>query len=164
MSESIGSKVRAAQVVLGGFFDAKSCKDAGAILDVVYDLLVDAREAFGSDTPIAPAPVTANSKPTSSPRPATAAEYESFMQFLGVYCNSRLVKDKNALLKEEDLFKDYSRFCNVNSLIGGSISVRSARYGIKEKFGVSFSKGVYKGIRIKIDGEDVSGNFIDTPQ
>jgi hypothetical protein len=163
MSESIGSKVRAAQVVLGGFFDAKSCKDAGAILDVVYDLLVDAREAMGSDTPIAPAPVTANSKPTSSPRPATAAEYESFMRFLG-YCNLRLVKDTNCLLKEEDLFKDYTLFCNVNSLIAGSISVRSARYGIKEKFGVSFSKGVYKGIRIKIDGEDVPGNFIDTPQ
>jgi hypothetical protein len=65
MSESIGSKVRAAQVVLDGFFDAKSCKEAGAILDVVFKLLADAKEVFCSENSNFPSRIKRDEKDVS---------------------------------------------------------------------------------------------------
>ena len=56
MDQTIGDKLKAAQVVLGEIVKCGSAKKANEMLNIVYSLLADAKEAFGNNGLPKPAP------------------------------------------------------------------------------------------------------------
>ena len=152
MSATIGEKVKAAQVVLGGFFNCKSDRDASSLLDTVFDLLADAREVF---------------KHKYSAPSVADAKFQSAMDFL-YFARLYLVEDKNGEIEESYLLEGYTNYCNELDLPLNLLKTSEMRGLFKKKYGASFSvkKGVYKGIRLKTKEEeqDVSGNLITTLQ
>jgi len=79
----------------------------------------------------------------------------------------RLVKDSGGTVKEKELLKDYK-----NWLAGEpdkkALTPTDVRRKMIEKYGKPIldkkdGKEAYRGVRIAIEGEDVSGNFIDLP-
>ena len=93
--------------------------------------------------------------------------YKSNNDSFANYMQERLVKDSGGTLKEKDLLKDYK-----NWLAGEpdkkALTPTDVRRKMIEKYGKPIldkkdGKEAYRGVRIAIEGEDVSGNFIDLP-
>ena len=93
--------------------------------------------------------------------------YKSNNDSFANYMQERLVKDSGGTLKEKELLKDYK-----NWLAGEpdkkALAAVDIRRKMIEKYGKPIldkkdGKEAYRGVRIAIEGEDVSGNFIDLP-
>ena len=88
---------------------------------------------------------------------------DSFAKFM----QERLIKDVGAQTKEKDILKEYKTWLSQEPDMKALTPIDVRRKMI-EKYGKPITdkkdgKDYYRGVRIAIDGEDVSGNFIDLP-
>jgi P4 family phage/plasmid primase-like protien len=83
------------------------------------------------------------------------------------YMEERLIKDAGAQTREKDIMKDYKNWL-AQEPEKKALTAVDIRRKMVEKYGKPIvdkkdGKEAYRGVRIAIEGEDVSGNFIDLP-
>jgi phage/plasmid-associated DNA primase len=96
-----------------------------------------------------------------------SAKYKKNNDSFSSYMEERLIKDAGAQTREKDIMKDYKNWL-AQEPEKKALSSVDIRRKMVEKYGKPIvdkkdGKEAYRGVRIAIEGEDVSGNFIDLP-
>jgi len=167
MSDPVRRKIQDAGIILVEILQTDKAKGASMLIDVAINLLTDAKEIledFIKTTP-SPAPLPT---PTPSPAPAAISIYKINLAGVYQFVKEQLVEDKGATVKQNELLKAYKIWLTSEPNLR-PIPVKDFKEKIEKIFGAPLTdkkdgKLYYKGVRLIINGEDVSGNFIDTPQ
>ena len=170
MSDPVRSKVRDAGIVLVGILHSDSVKDASMLIDVVINLLTDAKKILEDYTKTTPSPVSdsiplSTSTPTTAPAPVVTSLYKINLAGVKQFMLEQLVADKGGTVKQNYLLKAYKNWLTTEPSLR-PISVKDFKEIIEGVFGAPLTdkkdgKLYYKGVRLMIEGEDISGNFVD---